>query len=183
VGRPGIEPGTYGLKERPAAVRTCLASSISAGQADPSIHPHPRRDVVGRGRGCHHGCQEARERCAAGRQNGPLKCDRPGSRADVGLVDGTLTYHSVGRRTVASCFVVGARWGWGYGLPSTTSGAQCGIRPHDLSRHTCPSSKSAPCRGGLLLDPAVNLAAVRRLGCQPLGHEALRETTAASKPG
>jgi hypothetical protein len=66
VGRPGIEPGTRGLKERPVGVRKRLASSISAGQADPSIHPHPRRGVVRRGRGCHHGCQEARERCAAG---------------------------------------------------------------------------------------------------------------------
>jgi hypothetical protein len=59
VGRLGLEPRTYGLKERPAGVRTCLAPCVTAGQTPPTIHSRPPDAVARRGRGCHRGCHDA----------------------------------------------------------------------------------------------------------------------------
>jgi hypothetical protein len=64
VGRLGLEPRTYGLKERPAIVRRRPALCVSAGEERLQLRPRPEYAVVARRRGCHRGCQNTRPRVA-----------------------------------------------------------------------------------------------------------------------
>jgi len=106
-------------------------------------------------------------------QNGPLKCDRPGSRADVGLVDGALTYHSVGRRTVASW---SERDGAGLGVRITVNYERSTVRdsptrfesPYLPFEQICPVQRRSSARScsepRRCEDSAANLSGTRRCG-------------------
>jgi len=94
VGRLGLEPRTYGLKERPAIVRKRPTPCVPAGQTLLAIRSHPPNAVVGRRRGCHRGCHHARPRVHGSRQErGPRK--RPGRtlRTSARLAESSTARH------------------------------------------------------------------------------------------
>lgn len=57
VGRPGIEPGTRGLKDAPDLVRDCAWECIAAGQRPDRFHEGAHASTDVRSGGCQLGCQ------------------------------------------------------------------------------------------------------------------------------